>query len=142
MAVGGEDGSVMIINVAARKIISSVNVGSAVNSVCWAADHGLYVGCDNGSVHRLTRDSDSVVWSDQSSSPVLCLRSHGQWLVVSRQDGSVTCQHTTSGQVVSLAGSDLEPVYSVSIAHGHIYTGSRDGVVRKYSISCFTSNKS
>ena len=131
----------IIINVAARKLIASHNVGSPVNSVCWAGDRGLYVGCDNGAVHRLTRDSDSV-WIDQSTSPVLCLRSHGQWVVVSRQDGSVTCHHPTiSGHhVVSLAGSDLEPVYSVSIANGHIYTGSRDGRVRRYNTSAM-SNK-
>ena len=133
LAVGGEDGTVLIINVAARKIISSVNVGSPVNSVKWSRGHGLYIGTESGKVHTLTRDG-LTLFSGGSSSPVLCLSYSDQCssIIISRQDGTVSCD--AGGELVTLAGADHDPVYSVSCDSDHLYTGCRDGLVRKYSI--------
>ena len=147
LAVGGEDGSVSVLNVATRKIISSHNVGSPVNTVAWAGDKALYVGCDNGSVLRLTRDTMTMTsWRQESSSPVLCLRYHDQLarIIVSRQDGSVTCHSDLSGDnsVLSLTGADLEPVYSVCVSdNGDVHTGSRDGRVRRYNCVSLMSTR-
>jgi len=136
LAVGSETGSVTIINIAARTILHTYNCGSPVNCVAWTRDQ-LHVGCQDGSLHVMSKDGVEVV--KNSTSPVLCLRYVIKLdrVLSGRQDGSVTisCSGGNNVQNVLLTGPDTDPVYSISDDGKNIYTGCRDGVVRKYELS-------
>jgi len=134
LALGGENGSIEIIDVAGRKSVFSSRISSSVNSV-YLSKSCLFVGCQSGEVYTfLPNGSKNTLLCSQS--PVLSLIPCFGSLCVARQDGSVTI-HDTSGNAshspLELTGSDSDPVYQVADDESFLYTGSRDGVVRKYS---------
>ena len=67
-----------------------------------------------------------------TTSPVLSMMrlDSTDQVLISRQDGSVTL-YLTGGRV-ELTGSDTDPVYCLAEDAHHVYTGCRDGEVRKY----------
>ena len=135
LAVGGENGSLSLVDLAGRTVISRAVLGSAVNS-CHLAEGRVVAGLQDGRTVEygggdLTRVKGE--WHD-STSPVLCTRGvAGGWVVVARQDGTVTV-YRPAGARVELTGPDTEPVYSVASDQDWLYTGCRDGSVRKYKL--------
>merc|ERR1711915_286919 len=95
LAIGSEAGTVTVLNVAARTILRTYSCGSPVNCVAWTSDQ-LHVGCQDGTLHLMSKEGVKVV--KNSTSPVLCLRyvSKIDRLLSGRQDGSVTT--SCSGQ--------------------------------------------
>ena len=57
--------------------------------------------------------------------------------MVGRQDGSVTLvrQPEEAGVRVMLSGPDMDPVYSIASDSNYIYTGCRDGHIRRYCLN-------
>ena len=90
-------------------------------------------------MHQLTATGAAVTRS--SSSPVRSVRYIPQLraVAVARQDGSVSLD--TGAAAVLLTGPDTDPVYSLASDQHHLYTGCRDGVVRKYDINIIRNLK-
>eukprot|EP00092_Neocalanus_flemingeri_P037469 GFUD01040801.1.p1 GENE.GFUD01040801.1~~GFUD01040801.1.p1 ORF type:complete len:398 (+),score=150.67 GFUD01040801.1:77-1270(+) len=137
LAMGGEGGRLAVVDVAAKKVIFSDNLKSPVNSVS-ITKHHLYAGCQDGQVHIFSQSGDQVSSTllACSASPVLSVRSVCGGLCVSRQDGSVTIHHLQQSPPsrLDLTGADTEPVYQVVEDGTWLFTGCRDGVVRKYAV--------
>jgi len=135
LAIGGESGSLSVLDVAARKVIFSVNLHSAVNCVLLTPSC-LYAGCQDGQVHILRTGDQGTILSC-SHSPVLSVLPVCGGLCVSRQDGSVTIHQLDRSPPtrLDLTGADTEPVYRVVEDGAWLYTGCRDGTVRKYSMA-------
>ena len=136
LAVGTETGHVKIINIAARTVLVDYKATSPVNCVTWT-QRSLVVGCEDGSVHILSGSGNSIVKS--STSPVLCgyYEERLGGVMVGRQDGSVTLvrQPEEAGVRVMLSGPDMDPVYSIASDSNYIYTGCRDGHIRRYCLN-------
>jgi len=127
LAVGGEEGAVRVLAVSSRALLYSTSLHSPVNAVLLTEDK-LYVGCQDGAVHVMSRAGTEVVRA--STSPVLHFLGLEDQVLTSRQDGSVTLY--MAGGRVELTGSDTDPVYCLASDSLHVYTGCRDGWVRKY----------
>ena len=58
-------------------------------------------------------------------------------VMVGRQDGSVSLlrEPGDSRVMVMLSGPDMDPVYSIASDNNYIYTGCRDGLVRRYCLN-------
>ena len=110
--------------------------GSPVNCVTWTK-MSLVVGCEDGSVHILSGSGNSIVKS--STSPVLCGRYVERLggVMLGRQDGSVSLvrQPGETGVRLMLSGPDMDPVYSIASDNNYIYTGCRDGHIRRYCLN-------
>ena len=136
LAVGTEGGHVKIINIAARTLLMDYQAGSPVNCVLWTKS-SLVVGCQDGSVHILGGSGNSIVKC--STSPVLCgsFEERLGSVMVGRQDGSVSLlrEPGDSRVMVMLSGPDMDPVYSIASDNNYIYTGCRDGLVRRYCLN-------
>jgi hypothetical protein len=52
----------------------------------------------------------------------------------SAQDGSCIWYDFGSNERVVLTGSDVDPIFSISSDGRHVFTGARDGNVRKYDL--------
>jgi len=130
LAMGGENGSLSVINVGAKKMIFSTNLGSPVNSVLLTPSC-LYAGCQDGKLHIIKRGQETITVFC-SNSPILSLLPVLDGVCVSRQDGCVTLH--LSRDPVYLTGPDTEPVYQVVSDGTWLYSGCRDGCVRKYSL--------
>ena len=138
LAVGAESGRVTILAVASRAVLQQYEAGAAVSCVAWSPGQ-LTVGCEDGAVHQLTGSGAAVTRS--SSSPVRSVRYIPQLraVAVARQDGTVSLD--TGSAAVLLTGPDTDPVYSLASDQHHLYTGCRDGVVRKYDINIIRNLK-
>ena len=134
LAMGGENGSLTVLDVAARKMIFSTNLHSAVNCVLLTPSC-LYAGCQDGKVHIVKTGEEHTALSS-SHSPVLSLLPVCGGLCVSRQDGSVTIHQLQKSPPIrlDLTGPDIDPVYKVVRVGSMLYTCCRDGAVRKYSM--------
>ena len=136
LAVGTEGGHVRIINISARTLLMDYQAGSPVNCVIWTKS-SLVVGCQDGSVHILGGSGNSIVKC--STSPVLCgsFEERLGSVMLGRQDGSVSLLRDPgdSRVKVMLSGPDMDPVYSIASDNNYIYTGCRDGLVRRYCLN-------
>jgi len=139
LGIGGtEEGSVFFIELYKKEIIHryTCESGSAVNVVAPAKNNkSVYIGCENGELLELdTRNPGSMVYSiHASNSPITALLSIGDGLVLcGRQDGSCTLYNRSSSHQIVLSGSDYDKITGICNDEEYIYTGSRDGVIRKY----------
>ena len=131
LAVGGEEG-VAVVCVAGRAVLHWASTPSPVTATAWLGGR-VWAGCLDGKLLSIGRGGR--VEGEASSSPVLALSAVGPaCLAVARQDGSVTL-HGPAGRTIGLSGPDTEPVYSLATDASHLYTGCRDGLVRRYSLA-------
>ena len=58
-----------------------------------------------------------------------------------RQDGATTLVQESGDlrSMMMLTGPDMDPVYSITSDQDYIYTGCRDGLVRRYCINSIVS---
>jgi hypothetical protein len=71
-------------------------------------------------------DSDSPVSS-------LCKTPSGGF-IVGRQDGSCLFYNTATNSRIVLTGTDVDPINGITISEDFVYTGARDGKIRKYHL--------
>jgi len=133
---GSEHGTVFFIILQNKKIVHRYTCNSAVNIVAPSFNHeSVYIGCESGELLELdARNPGSLVYSiHASNSPVTALLAIGDGLVLcGRQDGTCTLYNKNSTYQKVLSGPDYERITGISKDDQYIYTGSRDGVVRKY----------
>lgn len=134
LAVGGEGGVLSLVDVAGRKVVSSVRLGAAVHCVDLTRDM-VVAGLEDGRVvaHRPS-DLDTPLWkTHDSNSAVLCVKAVGGGVAVGRKDGTVEVY--IGRRRVVLTGPDTEAVYGLAVDKDSLYTSCRDGNVRKYPLT-------
>lgn len=146
LAVGGENGTVALVSLLARSVhimkkIPGKNV--AVNAISFLTDSMLIVGCENGKVLGFSVPEVKVLWelhdSDSSITSLLSLPKQSGF-IAGKLDGtcvfySLTPDKQLTDLRVLLSGADADPVNTIKSDESHIYTGARDGKIRKYSIA-------
>jgi len=136
--VGSEHGEVVFVQLSSNQILQRYTCNSAVNKVIPSINHNsVLVGCENGEVLELdVKNPVSLINSiHASNSPVISLLSLGEGKILcGRQDGTCTLYNTRSSHQIVLSGPDYERITGISRDDEYIYTGSRDGVVRKYKV--------
>ena len=144
-AVGGENGTIALISLYSRSVLATKKLPGkipAVNAVSFLNKEKLLIGCENGKVLCLTvPDLDNVWTLHDSDSPIISLLSLSirNGFIVGKQDG--TCifyrfnsyNHPMSNKVL-LSGADADPINTIKCDGVHVYTGARDGKIRKYNV--------
>ena len=148
LAVGGENGNIAILNLKARSILARCQLPGknvAVNAITFVDPLNLLlVGCENGEILCFSLPNlNEVFWklhdSDSSIMSLLGLpRLNG--FVAGKLDGTCFFYCLTSDAKLSsdskvlLSGADADPVNAIKCDGNYIYTGARDGQIRKYNI--------
>jgi len=138
LLVGGEEGVLYAINLASSTVVSRFSCKSAVNTLSSTRTH-LAAGCESGEVlvFALSTLDSPIAIHHVSNSPVLSLLCLADGIICGRTDGSVTLQPFISGPTHCLTGCE-DRVVSIQRDNEYVYTASRDGCVRKYSLSYIT----
>ena len=144
LAIGGESGSVQLIDLKGRSILNSVKLKAAVNVVRFFCLNLVLAGTESGALVMIRIPEMKIVGeihdSESSIQSIVCVK-HG--FLASKYDGAVVWYGVTiSGDQIQvdkdriiLTGSDVDPVYSMASDSDFIYTASRDGCIRKYDIN-------
>jgi len=144
-AVGGENGTIALISLYSRSVLATKKLPGkipAVNAVSFINKEKLLIGCENGKVLCLSvPDLDNIWTLHDSDSPIMSLLSLStrNGFIVGKQDG--TCifyrfnsyNHPMSNKVL-LSGADADPINTIKCDGVHVYTGARDGKIRKYNV--------
>ena len=144
-AVGGENGTIALINLFTRSILTAKKLegkSPAVNTLSFINETNLLVGCENGKLLCLSVPDLKNVWTlHDSDSPIISLLSlnNRNGFLIGKQDGTCIFYRFNSDKKpintkVLLCGADADPINSIKCDGSHVYTGSRDGKIRKYNI--------
>ena len=145
VAVGMENGTLAIVGLLNREVLAKTKVSGekiAINAISFFKESLLLVGCESGKVMCFSLPDLKVFWalhdSDSSVMSLLSLPNLNGFLV-GKLDG--TCGYYTlnsNGQLsntrVLLSGADTDPINTIKSDGTYIYTGARDGKIRKYNI--------
>ena len=139
LVAGCENGGLKAISLSDRKQIFNFQTSSAVNSSHFLSDTIVSCGCDDGSVCVFDLRQHSPLHTlHHSNSRVLSLSGYKGDLLVGRGDGTVEVWNLSDTQVPNtvrkLTGPMCDPISCISSSLSSIYTGSRDGKVRKYNL--------
>lgn len=145
LAVGGENGTVAIVGLMARSVVARTKLSGkniAVNSISFYKESLLIVGCENGKILCFSLPTMKVFWvlhdSDSSVMSLLSLPKLNGF-IAGKLDGTCVFYYLNSDKQVTnvrvlLSGADADPVNTIRSDGSYIYTGARDGQIRKYNI--------
>lgn len=119
-----------------------MNTMDPVNSCCFIDEYRLVAGQQNGSLTILDtrKASEPEMVLKHGKSSVTCMETYFKnRCLVGRSDGScssVCLDDSNSNNFVTqeFLGPNQDPIYDISMSKDSIYTGCRDGVIRKYNI--------
>ena len=142
LGVGTENGSVLLVDLKGRKVISSIKLNSAVNKVKFY-DNFLVAGTQDGMVQVLCIPDLFVKHKiHDSNSAITAIQPLKNGFLIGQHDGTCIWYGLDSNsdsevnhQKILLSGADIDPVNDIAKDHNFVYTACRDGVVRKYSIN-------
>ena len=145
LAVGGENGAIALISLYSRSTMTTRKLAgkySAINTISFISNNKIIVGCQNGKLLCLSVPDLTNTWTlHDSDSPIVSLLPlpSRNGFVVGKQDG--TCLYyrfnstkETIKSKVLLSGADADPINTIKCDGSHVYTGARDGKIRKYNI--------
>ncbi len=162
--VGGESGSVQLVDLRGRVIINSLKLTSAVNCIKFFSENVVISGCEDGSINVVSVPDMKVINQihDSTSSIQSLLPIHNGF-IGGKYDGERLkrqlqlhknihfdfltllgtcvwyCLDSNNGQVTTeriiLTGADIDPIYSMARDQDFVFTASRDGCIRKYMIA-------
>jgi len=136
LAVGGEDGLVVVLDVASRKEVWRTILSSPVSATTHSSSC-LWFGCEDGSLHTVTCTKDQGVTltvETHSPSAILSLLHTSQLgLVVARREGTVTL-YSPRGLRVELTSCTDTPVTGLAADSTFLYTITKDGSIATYSL--------
>ncbi|KFM72641.1 Proteasomal ATPase-associated factor 1, partial [Stegodyphus mimosarum] len=135
LLLGCESGVLKGIGLQSRKQIFEYKCDSAINCCCFTSSTAVAFGTQDGKItlFDLRARLPVTVW-EESASPVLCLISVKNGLFCGRGDGSCIFTAFNQDQCIQLTGPGFDPVYCIASNGTSIFTGSRDGIVRKYDV--------
>lgn len=140
--IGTEQGEIYSVVLSTRDISYVIRTETAVNAILYFSKTQFVAGDEDGRVLVYSLDrGDLVKIIHESNSPVRCLaRFKENGVLVGRHDGTVTFYDIQSEKHdrVQLTGPDCNPVYSIAVTSKSVFTGCRDGKIRKYLCSDFS----
>ncbi|GFR20091.1 proteasomal ATPase-associated factor 1 [Trichonephila clavata] len=133
LLLGCETGYLKGVGLQSHKQIFQYQCDSAINCCCFISSNSVAFGTQDGKVwlFDLRARLPVTVW-EESTSPVLCLISLKNGVFCGRADGTCIYISFVSDRCIQLTGPGFDPVYCMAFNGHSIYTGSRDGAVRKY----------
>ena len=145
LAVCGENGTIALVSLYSRSTLRVRKISGktpAINTVSFISRNHLIVGCENGKVLCLSVPDLCNKWSiHDSDSPILSLLHlpSRNGFVVGKQDGlCIFYRFNSDEEVINskvlLSGADADPINTIKCDGSHVYTGARDGRIRKYNI--------
>lgn len=135
LVVGGENGILFVVDLKGRKVLRQVALQSPIQCVTSTAGRSVIAGCENGAIVILGIDDLKISGQiHDSDSPVTSVMTLANGFLAGKQDGSCIFYNSSSNQRVVLSGADVDPIFSIAKDERFIYTGARDGKIRKYSI--------
>ena len=134
-----ENGSVRGISLIDREEVFKFKLPSAVNCCHFLSDTLVSCGCDDGLLRIFdVRQLTALHSLHHSNSRIISLTTHNSNLVVCRGDGTTEILSSLNSQspllIRKLTGPTFDPVSSVASYQNMVYTGCRDGKVRKYTL--------
>ncbi|KAG8188129.1 hypothetical protein JTE90_029057 [Oedothorax gibbosus] len=135
LIMGCESGTFKGVGLQSHKQIFQYKCDSAVNCCCFISSTSAAFGTQDGKIwlFDLRARQPVTIW-EESSSPVLCLITVKNGLFCGRADGSSIYIAFDSDKCIQLTGPDFEPVYCIASNGRSIFTGSRDGHIRRYNL--------
>ncbi|RCN35219.1 WD domain, G-beta repeat protein, partial [Ancylostoma caninum] len=124
-----------------RATISTDNVPTAV-CIDHELDNVVYIGDEEGMVSVYDTKLKSYVYRLQTNrGAVMKMMTRDEGLFAAFKDGSICCylrqcptQSNISCPLYEFTGSDCDPIYDFCFNMKHLFTASRDRIVRKYRI--------
>ena len=138
--IGGESGSVQLLDLRNRSVIKSVNLNSAVNAVKFLNDENtIAVGTQDGKL-TLLRIPDLMILTEKhdSDSSLECLLPLRNGVLCGKYDGACVWYsidnngHAFGQDLLILSGADVDPIHDMAQDEDYVYTAARDGCIRKY----------
>lgn len=123
--------------------LSTITTDNVPSAVCidHVSAHVVYIGDEEGMISVYDTKSKTFVYRLQTNrGTVMKILARDEGLFAAFRDGSVCCYAresdpaTVSCPKYEFTGSDCDPVYDFCFNMKHLFTASRDGVVRKYRI--------
>ncbi|XP_012267120.2 proteasomal ATPase-associated factor 1-like [Athalia rosae] len=144
LAIGCEDGTLLLITIEARAELARKILPAAVTAFSLLGNDTLAVGLENGQIHQIsiTKHLKTLRIIHESNSPVRALLGLDRLLLAGLTDGvcigypvPLSSKESIPPVRLQLTGSDFEPINDLaSDGRGHVYVGARDGCVRKYQM--------
>lgn len=137
--IGGESGSVKLIDLRGRNIMHSANLSEAVNAVKFFDENYIVAGTENGKI-SIIRVPDMSVMTEihDSESSVQSIKILRNGFLAGKYDGACIWYSFDGSNIgherIILTGSDVDPINDITKDEEYVYTASRDGSIRKYSI--------
>ena len=143
--IGGESGSVQLVDLRNRSVIKSTNVNSAVNAVKFLNDENtIAVGTEDGKLTVL-RIPDLKILAEKhdSDSSLECLLPLRNGILCGKYDGACVwyslendgASFASQDPILILSGADVDPIHDMAQDDDFVYTAARDGCIRKYKKS-------
>lgn len=135
LLIGTEEGQIIGIILATRNIAFTIVTPTAVNAILYCSKTDFVAGGEDGTVLVYSLETGSLKKTiHESNSPVRSLaRLDENGILVGRHDGTVTYYDIQSERNrVQLTGPNCDPVYSIAVTSKAVFTGCRDGKIRKY----------
>ncbi|CAL1290399.1 unnamed protein product [Larinioides sclopetarius] len=135
LLLGSESGFLKGVGLQSHQQIFKHQCESAVNCCCFISSNSVAFGTQDGKVwlFDLRARQPVTIW-EESTSPVLCLIPVKNGVFCGRGDGTCSYIPFLSDKCIQLTGPGFDPVYCMSYNGSSIYTGCRDGLIRKYDI--------
>jgi len=140
VVTGGESGAVKLIDLRGRNILNHFKLHAAVNVVKFFDENHIIAGTEDGRISIIhVPDMTLVTEIHDSDSSVQSLKIINNGIMAGKYDGACVWypfdgNSSIGNQRIILTGSDVDPVYSIAADEDFIFTASRDGCIRKYSI--------
>ena len=137
VVIGGESGSVQLIDLRDRSVLNSTKLDSAVNTVKFIDENSIAVGTENGKLRILSvPDLKILAEKHDSDSSLECVLPLKNGILCGKYDGACVWypfNGTKFGtEVLILTGADVDPIHALVQDEDFVYTAARDGIIRKY----------
>ena len=137
VVIGGESGSVQLINLRGRNVLNSTKLDSTVNTVKFLSENLIAVGTEDGKLRILTvPDLKILAEKHDSDSSLECVLPLKNGILCGKYDGACVWypfNGTNFGtEILILTGADVDPIHDMAQDEEFVYTAARDGIIRKY----------
>ncbi|XP_063404117.1 proteasomal ATPase-associated factor 1-like [Mytilus trossulus] len=137
LLIGTEAGSIQGYGLQTRRKVFDLPCHGAVNCCCILSENAAVCGTQDGYITVLDLRNIRVPLKEwkETRSAILSFSTHNNGFFVSTGDGSCFFVNELCNTTTELTGADCDHIYKVVCDNTHVYTGCRDGQVRKYSCS-------
>ncbi|XP_072257364.1 proteasomal ATPase-associated factor 1 isoform X2 [Pyxicephalus adspersus] len=131
-----EDKKLEGVGLHSRQSVFTFDGSDAFNCCIFLSSLVVLAGSQDGSIVQLDIRKPKVPIQTirKSGAPVLCLAPYKEGFIASQGDGSCFIIQQDSDHLLELTEPDCDPVYTVAVSEKLVYTGCRDGIVRKYQL--------